>query len=162
MRGSARVVPSLYTLVFRDKRYRWRGSRSDISGCPDCHDKRYGAASLGFLHHAKQCMWMTKLECFVMWILEYPRQQIVRELHPARHDSIDSWIASFLETMSRWFQLQMSQGFDSALSQELFWKTFCLQSLYQEACCFLPYYEETFFSYGTCKETSFVRPRRCT
>ena len=57
-----------------------------------------------------------------MWMLEYPRQQIVRELHPARHDSIDSWIAAFQETMSRWFQLQMSQGFDSASSQELFGK----------------------------------------
>ena len=62
---------------------------------------------------------MTKLECFVLWVLEYPRQQIVRELHPARHDSIDSWIASVQETMSSWFQLQMSQGFDIALSQEL-------------------------------------------
>ena len=108
-----------YTLVFRAKRYCWRGSRSDIPGCPDCHDKQYQAASIGFLHHVKQCMWMTKLECFVLSILEYPRQQIVRELHPARHDSIDSWIASFQETLSSWFQLQMSQGFDSALSQEL-------------------------------------------
>ena len=54
-----------------------------------------------------------------MWIYEYPRQQILRELHPTDHKRIDAWTQSFQQTLSAWYQLQLNQGFDGPLFQRL-------------------------------------------
>ena len=110
---------SSFKLHFKNGRYCWYGSRSTSSGCHSCLNQQYNATTIGFPNHVKQSMWMMKLECFILWILEYPRQHIVRELHPTPHESIDAWIASFQGTLSSWFEIHMSKGFESALSQKI-------------------------------------------
>ena len=63
---------SPYKLMYKSKVYCWYGSRSTSSGCTDCLDKEYLASSIGFLRHVKQSLRMSKLECFALWIFEYP------------------------------------------------------------------------------------------
>ena len=48
---------------------------------------------------------MSKLDCYAMWIFEYSRQQLLRELHPIAHDRVDSWTRYFQQTLSGWYQV---------------------------------------------------------
>ena len=117
-----RTCPSCsmaYSLHFKAGRYRWCGPRRDASGCPDCVAKEYQVTSIGFLRNVKQQVWMQKLDCFVMWSLEYPRQLLLRELHPTMRKTLEPWITQFQQAMTDWYEVQMHDGFDGAFSQEV-------------------------------------------
>ena len=108
-----------FKLCFKGGLYRWIGARYESQGCQECLDQQPQASTIGFLSNVKQHMWMPKLEAFMMWIFEYPRQQILRELHPADHKRVDAWTQSFQQTLSAWYQLQLNEGFDGPLFRRL-------------------------------------------
>ena len=108
-----------FRLSFKYGVYRWCGPRYGDNRCALCDCKEYSATAIGFLHNVKQALWMAKLDCFVMWILEYSRRQILQELHPVRHDTIDHWTKSFQETFSAWFNTKLHDGLDGSLFQSL-------------------------------------------
>ena len=98
--------------------YKWYGPRYN-QGCHECDAQEYAVGSIGFLHGVKSTLWLAKLDCLFMWTQEYTRQQIIRELHPVTHESIDLWISSFQETVSAWFDLHTRDGFESPIFQAL-------------------------------------------
>ena len=108
-----------FKLCFKGGHYRWIGARYESQGCQECLDQQPQVRTIGFLSNVKQHMWMPKLEAFMMWIFEYPRQQIFRELHPADHKRVDAWTQSFQQTLSAWYQLQLNEGFDGPLFRRL-------------------------------------------
>ena len=107
-----------FRLYYKMRLYRWCGPRYD-EACHDCHGKEYSATALGFLRHVKPDLWMPKLECFIMWIHEYPRQLMLRELHPLSHKRMDPWLMEFQEAISNWFENQLSFGLDGPIFQGL-------------------------------------------
>ena len=108
-----------HKLYFKSGRYKWTGPRYESTGCHMCLGQEYSATSIGFLSQVQQHMWMSKLDCFAMWIFEYSRQQLLRELHPTAHDRVDSWTRSFQQTLSGWYQVQIQSGFEGAIFKKM-------------------------------------------
>ena len=107
-----------FRLYYKMRLYKWRGPRYD-EACHECDGKQYSAIALGFLQHMKPDLWMSKLDYFIMWIHEYPRQLMLRELHPLGHKRMDPWLMEFQEAISNWFENQLNFGLDGPIFQGL-------------------------------------------
>ena len=107
-----------YKLYFKSRRYTWCGPQYQ-DACHECVHKQYNASAIGFLANVTQNMWMAKLDCFTMWFFQYPRLQLLRELHPTNHEAAHARILSFQQTMSSWYEVQMRDGFDGNIFQRV-------------------------------------------
>ena len=99
-------------------RYAWCDPQY-ANACHECVRKECNASVIGFIANLKQNMWMAHLDCFAIWIFECPRLEFLREVHPTNHESADTWILFFQQTMSSWYQLEIRNGFDGKILQRM-------------------------------------------
>lgn len=82
-------------------KYQWRGSREDRDdGCEQCCGKYVSMTSgtpLGITGHAN---WLHLLDAMVMWLQDYPRLTIQREID-GYHQKLDHWLEIFQKAVAR-------------------------------------------------------------
>ena len=79
--------------------------------CAKCWGPRYDDS-------CHECHFQTILSNFCR-IPDYPRQLLLRELHPLSHKSMDPWISEFQHTWSSCFESQLHYGLDGPLFRDL-------------------------------------------
>ena len=83
-----------YDLRWKKHKCIWCGPRYS-GGCPECNGKETAVSCTGFFRDTHMSNWMTKLDCLIMWIIDYARSTILLETNPGSHQLVDKWVSQF-------------------------------------------------------------------